>query len=111
MRSPARAARFLAQRGYTVDTLLEPDNALGIVQASAPRLVLVELMLSGGTGRLLIRALREAGGPTIVAMSELDESALALDGGAERFLPKPLDPPALFTAVRDLIGSPLEELA
>jgi DNA-binding response OmpR family regulator len=71
----------------------------------SPSLVVVELLLSGGTGLDLCRFCKGHGRAPVVAASVLQSRDLAFDAGADAFLVKPLEPSRLTSTVRDLLGS------
>ena len=69
-----------------------------------PRIVVVELLLSGGVGDRLIERLRQAEA-TVIAVSPLAAREVAAELGAAAFLQKPIDPLVFVSTVRDLLGT------
>ena len=69
-----------------------------------PRIVVVELLLSGGLGGPLIERLNQAGA-TVIAVSPLAAREIASELGAAAFLQKPIDPLVFVSTVRDLLGT------
>ncbi len=69
-----------------------------------PRIVVVELLLSGGLGGPLIERLNHAGA-TVIAVSPLAAHEVAAELGAAAFLQKPIDPLVFVSTVRDLLGT------
>ena len=67
--------------------------------------MVVDLLVSGGTGLDLCRFCKRHGRAPVVAVSVLQSRDLALDAGADAFLLKPLEPSRLTSTVRDLLGS------
>jgi DNA-binding response OmpR family regulator len=67
--------------------------------------VIVEVLISGGTGLELCRFFRERDGTAIVAVSAVEAKDAAIDAGADAFLRKPIDPLQLVSTVRDLLRS------
>jgi DNA-binding transcriptional MerR regulator len=97
---------FLRSAGYEVDIALDPADAERKFAELSPQLVVVELLLSGGSGGDLCRRLkkRRASVP-ILAVSSLEAREAAAAAGAEAFLQKPLDPLELVSVVTGLLGS------
>jgi CheY-like chemotaxis protein len=94
--------RFVEARDY--------EEALALVRANRPDLVVLDLMLSGRSGFDLLEALREdqstATTPVLVlsALSHVGEEALA--AGADRFLAKPFEPDRLRVLAAELLKVP-----
>jgi DNA-binding transcriptional MerR regulator len=96
---------FLRTEGYDVELVLGAADAERKVIELAPDLVVVELMISGGTGLDLIGRLKAEAAVPIVAISPLDVRDRALSAGADAYLAKPLEPLRLVSTVRDLLGT------
>jgi DNA-binding transcriptional MerR regulator len=96
---------FLRREGYDVDVATDLPEAERKFSALAPRLAIVELLVSGGEGFDLCRRLKEQGAARVLAVSPLDAGRSALAAGADAFLQKPIDPVVLVTAVNDLVRS------
>ena len=95
---------LLRTEGYDVTIALDARDAREIFAQSAPTLVVVELVISGGVGIELCRELAAAGA-RILAVSSLALGDAALRAGAEAFLLKPLDPLQAVSTVKDLLGT------
>jgi CheY-like chemotaxis protein len=95
---------LLRTEGYEVTIALGAEDALEIYSRTAPALVVVELVISGGVGLELCRELAEAGA-RVVAVSTLALGDAAIEAGAEAFLAKPLDPLQVLSTVKDLLGA------
>jgi CheY-like chemotaxis protein len=95
---------LLRTEGYEVVVALDGPDAVALCEQRRPDLVVVELVISGGSGLALCRTLA-ALGARIVAVSALDLAAAAVDAGAEAFLRKPLDPLQVLSTVKDLVGT------
>jgi CheY-like chemotaxis protein len=95
---------LLRTEGYEVLIALDGSDTVALYEQRQPDLVVVELVISGGSGLELCRTLAAAGA-RIVAVSALQLSAAAVDAGAEAFLHKPLDPLAVLSTVKDLVGT------
>lgn len=96
---------FLRTEGYETIVALGSDDAETIFEREKPKLVIVDLLISGGSGLALCRRLKEQGHAQILAVSPLSSREAALEAGADVFLQKPLDPLQLVSTVRDLLGS------
>jgi CheY-like chemotaxis protein len=95
---------LLRTEGYEVVVALDGPDAVALCEQRRPDLVVVELVISGGSGLALCRTLA-ALGARIVAVSAIDLAAAAVDAGAEAFLRKPLDPLQVLSTVKDLVGT------
>lgn len=96
---------FLKTEGFEVEVTLTEDAAREAFAAAAPAVVIVEVLISGGTGLELCRFFRRQGGVAIVVVSAVEAMDAAIDAGADAFLRKPLDPLQLVSTVRDLLRS------
>lgn len=94
---------YLTTEGFAVEVVLSGEDALGALTARPPAVAVIELLISGGTGLDLCRAVKQHGVP-VIATSVLRSHDQALGAGADVFLAKPLDPAHLTVAVRDLLG-------
>src|SRR5215471_10713735 len=82
----------LGSEGYAVHTATKVGEALEAIKRWSPELILLDWVLSDGTGEQVLRQLH--GGPDssipVVVMSALPGvQSQALGLGAEEFLPKP----------------------
>ena len=96
---------FLRTEGYTVQVVLDPATAVEVLRNQPPRLLVVDLLISGGAGLWLCQTARETASVPVLALSAVDSRDQALSAGAEAFLLKPLDPLQFVSTVRDLIGT------
>ncbi len=96
---------FLRTEGYHVEVCGSAQEAEAGALALRPDVAVVELTLSGHAGLDLCRRLHEQSGTAVVAISSLDSRDQALAAGAEAFLLKPLDPFALISTIKDLLGA------
>jgi CheY-like chemotaxis protein len=94
----------LRTEGYQVTVALDAPDALEIFGRTAPDLVILELVISGGVGVKLCRELADRGA-RIIAISSLAVGDAAIEAGAEAFLRKPLDPLQALSTARDLLGT------
>jgi CheY-like chemotaxis protein len=96
---------FLRTEGYDVELVFDADEALRRVAERPPQEVVVELLISGGTGVDLCRQLKKEGRGPVLAISTLDMRDRALAAGADAFLRKPFEPLQLVSTVKDLLGA------
>jgi DNA-binding transcriptional MerR regulator len=95
---------FLRTEGYRVEVASTAADAETALEALAPRVVVVDLLLSGGVGGPLFERLMETD-VLVVVVSPLAASEIAAELGAHAFLQKPIDPVVLISTVRDLLGT------
>jgi CheY-like chemotaxis protein len=100
----AFAEHFLRIEGY--DTTMTTDVTEGqrLFADDRPRLVVIDLLASAGTGADLCRLVRRQSAVPILAVSALADLDRALSAGASAFLPKPLDAVDFIATVKDLLG-------
>jgi DNA-binding transcriptional MerR regulator len=96
---------FLKTEGFEVDVTLGEEAARRSFLDNSPSLVVVELLISGGSGFSLCHFFKEDRDVPVVAVSVLECQDRALEAGADAFLRKPLDPLQFVSTVRDLLGS------
>ncbi len=96
---------FLKTEGFQVDVALGDEAARQSFLANSPSLVVVELLISGGTGLSLCRFFKDEGDVPVIAVSVLAGRDQAIEAGADAFLLKPLEPLQFVSTVRDLLGS------
>jgi DNA-binding transcriptional MerR regulator len=96
---------FLKTEGFDVQVTLSDSAAREAFAAAPPAVVIVEVLISGGTGLELCRFFREQDGAAIVVVSAVGVMDAAIDAGADAFLRKPIDPLQLVSTVRDLLRS------
>jgi two-component system response regulator BaeR len=97
--------RLLRAEGFDVQVALTEAEARRSFVERSPSLVVVALLVSGGTGLDLCRFCKSHGRVPVVAVSVLRSRDLAFDAGADAFLLKPLEPSRLTSTIRDLLGS------
>jgi CheY-like chemotaxis protein len=96
---------FLRTEGYEVAAVMDAEDATRKFEELAPSLVVIDLLISGGSGLQLCRQLKLRSRVPVLAISTLETSDQALEAGADGFLQKPLDPLQLISAVKDLLGA------
>jgi DNA-binding response OmpR family regulator len=83
---------------------LDAAESLRLYEDRQPAVVVLDLMISGGRGMALCKALADQGA-SVIAVSSLEQRQRAVDAGADVFLRKPLEALQLVSAVRDLLGT------
>ena len=96
---------FLKTEGFEVEVALGDEAARRSFLENSPSLVVVELLISGGSGLSLCHFLKQGHDVPVVAVSVLECQDRAIEAGADAFLRKPLEPLQFVSTVRDLLGS------
>lgn len=103
------AIRFLLTReGWQVETHADGADAVQVVLAAQPDLVILDVMLPGKSGMDILRDLREQhemqGLPVLMltARGQSRDREMAEQAGVSRFMTKPFSNAEVLTAVRDL---------
>jgi DNA-binding response OmpR family regulator len=103
------AIRFLLTRdGWDVQTHSDGTDAVEVIRAGAPDLVILDVMLPGKSGMDILRDLRDleelANLPVLMltARGQARDRELAEKFGVSRFMTKPFSNIEVLTAVRDL---------
>lgn len=100
----------LTAEGYVVKTADDAEEALAVLAAFSPRLILMDLQLPGMDGLMLVRRLRNDTrwaqtwivALTAYAMKGDEEKALA--AGCDGYATKPIDPETLSAVVASFIA-------
>jgi CheY-like chemotaxis protein len=96
--------------GHELVEARDGHEALEVVKARPPDLVLLDMMMPGKSGLDVLRELRaapELGDVPVVmltARSQAEDRAAAASAGATRFLAKPFRPADLITLVEELLS-------
>lgn len=103
------AIRFLLTRdGWTVDAHSDGSDAVDVIKAAKPDLVILDLMLPGKSGMEIIKDLRDEEGlrnlPVLMltARGQARDRDMAEKAGVSRFMTKPFSNTEVLAAVRDL---------
>ncbi|HSS93647.1 MAG TPA: MerR family transcriptional regulator [Candidatus Dormibacteraeota bacterium] len=99
------AEYFLRTEDYDVCTAMDATQARLLFNERSPDAVIIDLLISGGAGFRLCGEFAAKGGAQVLAVSAIDSKDEAMLVGAAAFLRKPLEPLALVSAVRDLLGT------
>jgi two-component system, OmpR family, response regulator BaeR len=97
---------YLRQAGYAASVVADGHIALQQIKATAPTLVILDLMLPGMDGVELCRAVRQFSQlPILMLTARVDEvdRLLGLDTGADDYVCKPFSPREVMARVRALI--------
>lgn len=99
------AEYLLRTEGYDVSLATDATQARLLFAERSPDLVVIDLLISGGAGFRLCTELKAASSAQVLAVASMDAADEALAVGASGFLRKPLEPLALASMVRDLLGT------
>lgn len=99
------AEYFLRTEGYVTTIMLNSNDVTRFLADNRPDLLVVDLMISGGAGLALCRAIRVDHSLPILAVSAIASEDAALEAGADAFLLKPVQPLRFVSTVRDLLGT------
>jgi two-component system phosphate regulon response regulator OmpR len=106
----ALLARYLTMQGYRVSTAASSADARNRMQSLAFDLLVLDVMMPGGSGISLAREIRlqgeaGAGVPIIflTAKGEVEERIEGLEAGGDDYLAKPFDPRELTLRIASLL--------
>lgn len=106
------AIRFILKRdGWTVDTHSDGSDAVDVVRAKQPDVLILDVMLPGKSGYDILRELRvdfsAEALPVLMltARSQSKDREIATQIGANRFMSKPFANADVLDAVRALAGA------
>jgi DNA-binding transcriptional MerR regulator len=99
------AEYFLRTEGYDVSIATDAAQARLLYAEQSPDLVVIDLLISGGAGFRLCGEITSEGSAQVLAVASIDAADEALAVGATAFLRKPIEPLALASTVRDLLGT------
>jgi DNA-binding transcriptional MerR regulator len=98
------AEYFLRTEGWGVATALDAVQASLHFQERSPDIVVLDLLMSGGAGFRLVGEFSAKAHVQVIATSSINSADEAMKLGAAAFMQKPLEPLALVSTVRDLLG-------
>jgi DNA-binding response OmpR family regulator len=99
-------ALYLKNAGYTVRTAATGNEALAQFQASAPALIVLDLMLPDIDGIEVCRRIRKSSDVPILMLTARDEDVdkiIGLEVGADDYLTKPFNPRELVARVKSIL--------
>jgi DNA-binding transcriptional MerR regulator len=99
------AEYLLRTEGYSVSIATDAGQTRLLFGERSPDLVVIDLLISGGAGFRLCSELRAGSKAQVLAVASIDAADEAIALGASAFLRKPLEPLALVSTVRDLLGT------
>jgi len=98
---------FLALEGFTVDAAYDYDSGLACVLDGEHELVVLDVMLPGGSGLDLLRAVRASRKVPVVLLSatgaEAADRIIGLQMGADDYLAKPFEPRELAARIHAIL--------
>jgi len=95
--------RFLEGEAFQVDAAYDHDSGLAAALSGEHELVILDVMLPGGSGFELLKALRRQSSVPVLlltARGEAIDRILGLEIGADDYLAKPFDPRELVARIR-----------
>ena len=99
--------RYLKKNGYSVDSVLDGEEALDYLEYSEYDLVILDIMMPKVDGFEVIKKLRDKGNHTSVLMltarDSADDKAKGLDLGADDYIVKPFDFNELMARIRAVV--------
>jgi len=98
--------RFLEGEGFQVDAAYDHDSGLNAAQAAEHELIILDVMLPGGTGFELLKELRQKSSVPVLLLTARGEAVdriLGLEIGADDYLAKPFDPRELVARIRAIL--------
>ena len=99
--------RYLKKNGYSVDSVLDGEEALDYLEYSEYDLVILDIMMPKVDGFEVIKKLRDKGNHTSVLMltarDSADDKVKGLDSGADDYIVKPFDFNELMARIRAVV--------
>ena len=103
-------ARALEKRGFTVNIAHDVVTACALAAASPPEYALIDLKMSGPSGLVLVKRLKELDGETRIVMltgyASIATAVEAIKLGATHYLAKPADADEILAALLCSEGNP-----
>ena len=98
--------RFLEAEGFQTDAAYDHDTGLAAAIAGHHELIILDVMLPGGSGFELLKALRHQSAVPVLLLTARGEAVdriLGLEIGADDYLAKPFDPRELVARIRAVL--------
>ena len=99
--------RYLKKNGYSVDSVLDGEEALDYLEYSEYDLVILDIMMPKVDGFEVIKKLRDKGNHTSVLMltarDSADDKVKGVDLGADDYIVKPFDFNELMARIRAVV--------
>lgn len=95
--------RFLEGEGFHVDAAYDHASGLSAALSAEHELIILDVMLPGGTGFELLKLLRQQSSVPVLLLTARGEAVdriLGLEIGADDYLAKPFDPRELVARIR-----------
>jgi len=95
--------RFLEGEGFQVDAAYDHPSGLSAALAGGHELIVLDVMLPGGSGFELLKELRRQSEVPVLLLTAKGEAVdriVGLEIGADDYLPKPFDPRELVARIR-----------
>jgi two-component system, OmpR family, response regulator CpxR len=95
--------RFLEGEGFHVDAAYDQASGLNAALTNGHELIILDVMLPGGTGFELLKTLRTQSAVPVLLLTARGEAVdriLGLEIGADDYLAKPFDPRELVARIR-----------
>jgi DNA-binding response OmpR family regulator len=102
-------ARYLRREGYEVHAAYDGEEALAVIAAVEPDVIVLDLMLPGIDGLEVARRVREDADPYIVmltARSDEVDRIVGLRVGADDYVTKPFSPNELVARIQAMLRRP-----
>jgi len=99
-------AAYLKNAGYAVRTTASGNEALKLVEAERPALVVLDLMLPDIDGVEVCKRIRQVGDVPVLMLTARDEDVdkiIGLEVGADDYMTKPFNPRELVARVRAIL--------
>jgi len=106
--------RFLESESFHVDAAYDHDSGLAAARSHQHELVILDVMLPGGSGFELLKALRHDSAVPVLLLTARGEAVdriLGLEIGADDYLAKPFDPRELVARIRAVLRRTRETAA
>lgn len=97
---------YLRDNGITVDAVSTPSEGLSLLESNRYNLVILDLTLPQMDGLDLCKAIRSRTDIPILissARSDINDKLIALEYGADDYLPKPYEPDELIARIKSVL--------